>query len=165
MDVEPNIATDAPMEGISDNATDAPMKDATDDPMDVNIHDDVMDKAVLESVPYTPIMLEISPVSLVNNLSLLLVSIASTSGEMLDPKYRDYQTARDLINAQPGLKEKLQTAWINGKFTEIRNLGANIGPRVRILLTFVLGAEILRARPKTAVGVPVQYSMQTCFVP
>ena len=154
MDVEPNIATDAPMEGISDNATDAPMKDATDDPMDVNIHDDVMDKAVLESVH-----------NRVNTLSLLLVSIASNSGEMLDPKYRDYQTARDLIKAQPGLEEKLQTAWTNGKFEEIRNLGANTCPRVRILLTFVLGAEILRARPKTAMGVPVQYSMQTCFVP
>jgi len=154
---------------IFDNSTDADMEDAPDldtrDLMEVapNIFDHdthlLMDKEVLGFFPNHP-----HP----PNFSNLLGVIVSGSKKTLDPQYQDTFNADRLVKSQPGLAEKLEKAWQDGTFKEIRNLSANIHPRVWIFLTFVLGAELIRAngsKPMTAMGVPTIYSTQMHFTP
>jgi len=55
---------------------------------------------------------------------LLLATIVSNSEGTLDPKYGNTTNAKTLLREEEELLEKLNDAWTQKKFEEIRNLSA-----------------------------------------
>jgi hypothetical protein len=67
---------------------------------------------------------DIEPSNLGTGAHFLLATIVANSDETLDPKYGNTTNAKTLLRTEEELLEKLNDAWTQKKFEEIRNLSA-----------------------------------------
>jgi hypothetical protein len=58
----------------------------------------------------------------ISRATFLLATIVSTSTAPLNPKYKESQNAKALLDANPDLLRALQSAWTKKSFQEIRNM-------------------------------------------
>jgi hypothetical protein len=94
-------------------ATTLPFVAPSHDPFDDETHKS-LDELVVSEVPDEP--------STIGTAAALLYSVVNFSQKKLNPRYCDFQHAKDLLKEHPGLQEMLKVAWQEQSFRDIRRL-------------------------------------------